>query len=720
MKNNNTIIKCLLGGFLLSGAAQAALAQDSIWVKYDDRFKGKKRLMTLDKYDSIEVRSAGNTPVLRRYSNIWTKGYSDYRVADVSASNPGVVMFKNPGLVLYKPNEFSSMDFTKESSKWCFARSKESEHFVVFWEAGFGSNPNASTVPSNLRVDIDDLLKKAERFYATNIDKLQMVKTGQGKSQLDKYKIEIYLLYQTDWLATGSGYDDKIAALWVNPSTCQPVGSTIGHEIGHSFQYQTYCDNIINGKANDHHSGFRYGYPGSNGGCGFWEQCAQWQSFQDYPSEAITSYHFSVWIANHHRHFEHEWQRYASYWLQYYMTEQNGITALGRIWNESKYPEDAIGAYTRIFNEGDYATTRKQLFEYAQKAATFDFDQVRQYVTSDRYDSYSTKFLSAGDGWWQVTYANCPAPTGFNVVPLDIPEAGTKVTASLKGLSVGSALLAGDPGIAYDGDGKAVNTVTAYNQTEVAGKEGWAYGFVALKADGTRVYGDYNVTSTEGTAEFTVPENTSRLFLVVQGSPTDYRQCPWDDNALTDDQLPYQLKVEGADLQGYIYIDPTATPQDVKLEYNVSCKSSLSSYQQGTINLATNGGLNQIAKAFCLQPSEISANTSTIGANIVGSPSEGKVVLGLEDASGNIVYNYSANGGFYVTASGSRGTWGVGSPVFFEYDKNNFTITYGHYPGKTSSNKIYTVRPVLTYMKDGKKYNAHITINMYFDKDLPE
>ena len=28
-------------------------------------------------------------------------------------------------------------------------------------------------------------------------------------------------------------YDDVIGALWVNPSTCQPVGATIGHEIGH-------------------------------------------------------------------------------------------------------------------------------------------------------------------------------------------------------------------------------------------------------------------------------------------------------------------------------------------------------------------------------------------------------------------------------------------------------------------------------------------------------
>ena len=165
----------------------------------------------------------------------------------------------------YKPQEFN-FDMLRSDSKWSFFRYKQSEHFFVFWEAGFGSDPNSSEVPAELRVDIDDLLVKAEQFYKTNINKLGMVVTGQGKSYLDDYKMEIYLLYQTEWLATGSGYDNVIGALWVNPSTCQPVGSTIGHEIGHSFQYQTYCDNVRNGAPNDFKSGYRYGYEGSNGG----------------------------------------------------------------------------------------------------------------------------------------------------------------------------------------------------------------------------------------------------------------------------------------------------------------------------------------------------------------------------------------------------------------------------------------------------------------------
>jgi hypothetical protein len=533
----------------------SAQAQDSLWIRYDDRFTPNRRLLSLAGCDSMEFRASRTAPIVRCYTQSQARGYFDYYLTSIIAKQPGTLMFRNPGRIVYKPSEFSSMDFMDDDSKWSFKRSKESEHFIVFWEKGFGDNPQSGKVPSGLRVDIDDLLAKAERFYTTNVETLGMVETGSGRSQLDRYKMEIYLLYQTDWLATGSGYDDKVGALWVNPSTCQPVGSTIGHEIGHSFQYQTYCDNVLRGRANDHKTGFRYGLPGSNGGNGFWEQCAQWQSFQDYPDEALTIWHFAYWKANHHRHFENEWQRYASYWLHYYLTDRSGMTTIGRLWNESAYPEDALMAYTRLFCDGDYATTRHLLFDYAQRCVTFDFKAVRSKVTN-QYDTYTTSLLDDGNGWLQVTYANCPAPTGFNAVPLTVPQAGTKVTARVEGLPVGSSLLASDPGIQIDGNGKSVDTVAVYNTTDMKGNEGWACGFVALKSGGERVYGDACfISATDGdgslTGEvaFAVPENTLRLWLVVQGSPTVYRFSPWDDREATDDQLPYRLQLDGTSVK---------------------------------------------------------------------------------------------------------------------------------------------------------------------------
>ena len=607
----------------------------------------------------------------------------------------------------YKPKEFN-FDMLRSDAKWSWFRSRQSEHFFVFWEAGFGDDPNSSELPQGMRVDIDDLLKKAEQFYKTNINRLGMVVTGQGKSYLDQYKMEIYLLYQTEWLATGSGYDDTIGALWVNPSTCQPVGSVIGHEIGHSFQYQTYCDNVKNGAANDFKSGYRYGYEGSNGGCGFWEQCAQWQSYQDYPQQALNDDWNAVWYQQCHRHFEHEWQRYASYYLQYYWTELHGDKTLGRIWNESKYPEDASGAYMRIFGV-NYENYKKQLFAYAQRCVTFDFDGTRSYFTNQN-TLYKTTLYNQ-DGYYQIGYEQCPQPTGFNVINLEVPAAGTKVTVSMEALKAGSKLPDADPGNQVDGDFKVVGNTTNYNK--VGSDQAIAYGFVALKEDGSRDYSEMSLTDAKGTAVYTVPAKTKMLYLVVQGAPKSYRQCPWDEKEETDMQCPYRFKIDGTDLYGNFSIDETKDPADVAFTFDVKCNAASEDYIQGSIQLQ-GSDLKKLAQAFVMQPSVLSGATLPIAAGQTAEPAEGKVALGLIQSDGKITYKYTANVGFWCNAKGDLDNWGDTAPVYVEYDKDSFTLTYGHRFGVSKAGTKYVVKPVLVYTKGGKQYKATITLNMQF------
>ena len=112
-------------------------------------------------------------------------------------------------------------------------------HFIVFWEKVL-KQPQRCRSAEALRVDIDDLLEKAETFFSVNTNRLKFAEINNNASNLDKYKMQIYLLYQTEWLATGGRYDDVIGAV-ESASTCKPVGSTIAHEIGHSFQYQVYA-----------------------------------------------------------------------------------------------------------------------------------------------------------------------------------------------------------------------------------------------------------------------------------------------------------------------------------------------------------------------------------------------------------------------------------------------------------------------------------------------
>ena len=608
----------------------------------------------------------------------------------------------------YKPAEFEGMDMLRSDAKWSWFRSKQSEHFFVFWEAGFGDDPNAETVPANLRVDIDDLLEKAELFYRTNVEKLKFAETGQGKSFLDRYKMEIYLLYQEEWLATGSGYDNTIGALWVNPSTCQPVGSTIAHEIGHSFQYQVYCDKLCQGGNDDLKSGFRYGYEGSNGGCGFWEQCAQWQSFQDYPEEMFTSYNFDVWLNNNHRHFENEWMRYASYWLQSYWTMKHGIETIGNIWRESVYPEDAISSYTRLYCNGDWSKTKKELYDYASRMATFDIDGVREY--SEGYlGRYHTTFYTSGE-YYQVAYANCPEATGFNVIPLNVPDAGNMVVAAdFVGLEPGATLASDDPGEYMESE-TVKGTTTKYNTAGSAGNMGWMYGFVALKQDGSREYGEAH-SDKSGRVSFTVPAGTQSLYFIVQAAPQNYVVHPWDEKELTDEQFPYKVKFENTDLLGNITIDPDAEPQNLTLTYNVSFAASSTDYNGTSVSISENGDLTKIAQALAMQSPQLTSNMLSAKAE----PQEGKIAFAAVKPDGSLDYNTTANGyGFWFDSLGNPIGWGSDndSKVYVEYNAKNFSFSVGQYPGKLASGDHYMVKEALVYTKGGQQYVITLVFNI--------
>ena len=617
----------------------------------------------------------------------------------------------------YQPKEFN-FDMMNSSSKWSFCRSKQSEHFIVFWDIKYGEyglygermgveNTSPSTCKTaSMRVDIDDLLEKAEQFFDTNINKLKMAELGVGKSYLDDYKMEIYILYQSEWLATGSGYDNVIGALWVNPATCKPVGSTIAHEIGHSFQYQTYCDKVYQGEPDNLAYGFRYGFgPKGEGGCAYWEQCAQWQSFQDYPEQQFGG-DLNVFKAQYNRHFHHEWMRYASYWLQSYWVEKRGIEAYGEIWRQSILPEDAIKTYTKLYNGGDWSKTADELYDYAARMATFDIDGVREYAGSNvTANHFKTTLFKQEDGYYQVSYGSCPSTAGFNIIPLNIPdEEGAVVTADFRGLQVGSALPEGDAGNFVNGDLQTIQgTATTYNNVG-NGKEGWRYGFVALKADGTRVYGDM-FSSKEGVASFTVPAGAEYLYFVVLGAPIEYRQNEWDDDEKDDDQWPYKVKFSKTDLLGNFEIDETADPQDVTITYNVKCDSSNGGYPLGTIDLSSN---KKLAQAFVLNPSAISALIQGVNAQ----PEEGKIVWGLEQTDGSYAYNSTANNGFWATAEGNLTNWGTAAVTYVEFA--DLTLTYGHYPGHSVAGTTYTIKPTLIYTKDDKQYKSTIVINMEF------
>lgn len=419
---------------------------------------------------------------------------------------------------IYIPKEFAAMDFNNSASTWAYSRSRQSDHFIVFWGAGYGTkDPNAADVPELYRVDIDNLLKKAEDAYDTNVNKLKFAEVGVGKSNLDKYKMLIFLSYTTAYIGAGGGVDDVIGALWLSPNPVRPVGSVLTHEIGHSFQYQVYCD--LKGT-----SGFRYGY-GNYPGSSYWEATAQWQAQQEYPAEVFSTGQFAGYTQTYNKHIMHEDQRYRSYFTNFYWSQKHGIDIVSRIWRQARQPEDAIQTYMRLTNI-TFEQFNDEVYDASKKFVTWDLDAIRENGVNF-IGKHTYGFSAEAGGIFRVTNAKCPQTTGYNVIPLTLPAAGTVVSVDFKGIP----------------NATGFNTVDAL-------RAGWRYGYVALLANGTRVYGDM-AKGSQNTVSFTVPQNCSKLWFVVTGAPTSYAQQPWDNIATNDEQWPYELRLTNTGIIGY-------------------------------------------------------------------------------------------------------------------------------------------------------------------------
>ena len=91
---------------------------------------------------------------------------------------------------IYVPASFGTMDLNSESSQWCYQRSKQSDDFIIFWEAGYGSDPNTVS-SSSYKVNPDAILDIAETCFDFYSDSLKFITRGSSKT--DKYKMIIRL-----------------------------------------------------------------------------------------------------------------------------------------------------------------------------------------------------------------------------------------------------------------------------------------------------------------------------------------------------------------------------------------------------------------------------------------------------------------------------------------------------------------------------------------------
>ena len=412
-------------------------------------------------------------------------------------------------------------DPLKSSSLYYFGRSRQSEHFIIFWDKDYGTtSPDAAASPYHL--DTKAFLDWCEEIYAYYVNTLKFIHlTPAEKSWLDQYKFQVFLWHDTTWAAYGSGPEDNITGcLWVNPEAANSR-STVAHEIGHSFQYQVACDLILNKKATDiWQTAFRYD---QGKGSDFWEQTAQWMAYQMVPEETFTNYNFAEFCDNAHRHFAHEDMRYGSYFFHYYWVDKYGLDAVSKVWHTARRPKDSLESYMSAFSL-TLDEFNAQVYDYAARVATWDFGQIRD--AGARYaGAVSWQGADLGDGYWKVDPSKAPEATGFNLIRLAATP-GQELTMDFAGLP----------------------NEAGYNPSGDASQAGWTLGFVSLGEDlATRTYSE-SVTATAATdhaatLQWTVPAGARSVWAVVACTPTTYITHLWDDNNSNDRHWPYKVRV---------------------------------------------------------------------------------------------------------------------------------------------------------------------------------
>ena len=680
---------------MCSSIAIAQEKPDTMWVQFDDRFV-ENEIVDLTNIDSIaflnyNYKAYKHNPSTGRVS-ARTKAYrtdGKYRLDEIER-------------YLVKPSTYASNDFTDENSTYCFQRSAESEHFVVFWAKGLKkqSNGNLTGGASSSVCNVNTLLANAEKIWNVYVNELGFL--VPGKSSTDKVKIEMFVVNQSEWRADGSGVDGTVWTMGSGTSKTaksQKVGLfhcnawaasdnvTVAHEIGHTFQYLVSVD-----LGQTH--GLNYVLGENSSGNEWWEDCANWQAHKVYPDKQFAS----NWGNNqnmHHLNIIHEDARYNNCYYQDWWCQQHGLNTIGRVWRESIKPEDPIQAYMRIFGLNESTFADEQFEGYAHIAA-MDIDSWKKYgqglIGSEQQrltDPSATivqSHLNGESGWWVVQPEYCPQNYGYNANPLKVPSAGTVVTATFKGI------------VGADG-----------YRSVYPERAGWRYGLVAYSSDGTRTYSPIG-RDADGEVSITVPEGCSHLWFVVMGAPTKWWTHSWNGNVNDDEQWPYAVKFSNSDPYGasrtYGEFPADYARHDTTVVFNATLAYSASNYSSVRVQY----DMDAISQALGLSTEQLKSvkvgNSNAIrfvGMNKSGTLKESTTT----STSSSTCY------GHWFNKYGNVCGYDSNALVFAEFYPEKYGCYVGQYPSRLTLGKTYTIRQAIIYRHtDGKEYTATMQVNL--------
>lgn len=309
------------------------------------------------------------------------------------------------GKEIYIPKDLRKNDFTKNDSKWSYARMAYTDDVIVFWEKSFGDD--LSQAPDldghNMKVDLDNLLNRLQTFYDYFKYRLKFIQTG---SKADRYRMMVMLNYTLEGTAYGGDYDEQIGALWISPNRVQDKKlNCIAHELGHSFQSQIACD----------------GTGESWGGGGIFEMTSQWMLWQVNPEWTTDEhYHWMGFKDHHNLRFLHFENIYHSPYVLEYWSMKHGETIMGELFRAGKRGEDPASTYMRLCGLSLDAMNQEMIDCYSRLIA-FDFPRVKQSHKKFIGDLTTPMIVSQSKNN-DVLYPDTnfiPQTWGFNIIKLD-------------------------------------------------------------------------------------------------------------------------------------------------------------------------------------------------------------------------------------------------------------------------------------------------------------
>ena len=405
------------------------------------------------------------------------------------------------------------------------------EHFIIRWQdagtwAEFG-RPDDPRVPAHMRVDIELIAKEIDEMFEFIRDDMGFTSLNRN-IDWDTYRYVVNLHYNPLWGASAGQqtYGGVILAqINMNVGSTRPFLSldgtrqmwpTFTHELAHMFQ-----------------GGLRRaGYNGTMGGShaelhcqhSLWGFYDEWAHFEHHINTYMGSSHFAP--------FSFPLQVTGPLLFEYWAHKNPHI--VGRLSTDMIGGNIAniVPTYRQLMGGMTHEEFNDEVFRASSRFVTFDLDRIRN-VNAIFANGYTSSFVNDGESeWFRSARTRTPHSYAFNAVRLQLPQVGNQITVDFQGLDLDeyfTTIPVIEEGSNFNNVSAALHTSTALSRRHLAG---WRFGLMAMTSDidpdtgsFVRVYDDMHAATfaaPTGKATWTVPANTTHLWLVVTGAPTEH------------------------------------------------------------------------------------------------------------------------------------------------------------------------------------------------------